>query len=106
MKYRVVILPRAEQQLFEIALWWSTNRSHAQAMRWLEGIQSAIVSLSEDPQRHGLARENQLYEFPRPIRQMPFGIGTAPTHRVLFEIRDADVNVLAVRHLAQSDFVP
>jgi plasmid stabilization system protein ParE len=100
------LLPTAEQQLHESALWWAENRSLDQALRWLDGFQAALQSLAKDPDRHGLARENQLYDFPFPVRQLLYGLSRRPTHRALFEIRGDIVYVHAIRHLAQRDLTP
>ena len=47
-----------------------------------------------------------LANFPFALRQITFGLGNKPTHRVVFEIRGDTVYVLAVRHLAQADITP
>lgn len=52
---------------------------------------------------HDLALENG--SFPKTIRQLPYGLGTKPTYRAIFEIRDDKVYVFAVRHLARPDFI-
>ena len=43
MSRKVIVLPRAELQLLEAAVWWGENRSPEQALRWLEGFESAIT---------------------------------------------------------------
>lgn len=70
---------------------------------WLDGFEEAFRSLRENPERHGFARENDLYELPYPVRQLLFGIGKRPTHRAVFEVRGDTVYVVAVRHLAQDE---
>jgi len=40
------------------------------------------------------------------LRQLVFGLGANKTHRAVFEVRDNEVIVHAVRHLAQSDITP
>lgn len=103
MNYKVLITSRAGLQLAACARWWSECRSADQAARWLDGFEEAIVSLRENPERHGLARENGLYELPYPVRQLLYGIGKRPTHRAVFEVRGDTVYIVAVRHLAQDD---
>lgn len=71
--------------------------------RWLEGFEKAIDSLVDRSEQHGLARENDLYEFPYPVRQLLYGLGKKPTHRAVFEVRGDTVFVVAVRHLAQDN---
>jgi plasmid stabilization system protein ParE len=101
VRYHVVIFPRARQQLVDQALWWSRNRSPEQAMRWLDGFETALASLANDPERCGLARENQAFE--ATIRELHYGARGKATHRAVFEVRDNDVLVYAIRHLAQRD---
>ena len=101
MKYVVTVLPRALRQLYESAAWWAEHRSPVQASRWLEGFEKAIASLEDNPERCGLARENDA--FPFTLRQLPYGLGTKNTHRAVFEIRSNEVIVYAIRHLAQAD---
>ncbi len=101
MTYRVIIVPRAKQQLAQIALWWSGNRSAEQALKWLEHSETSLQSLSSNPERCRLARENE--DFDQELRELYFGSGKKFTHRAIFEIRDSDVIVYTIRHLAQAD---
>lgn len=101
MIYRVSIVPRARHQLLDAALWWSDNRSIEQAVRWLDGFESALQTLADDPGRLPLADDS--VAFPVLIRQLLYGLGRTKTHRALFEIRGDEVIVHAVRHLAQAD---
>ena len=104
MNLDVVVMPRAERDLRESTKWWAENRSPVQAGRWWDGILEAMETLSENPQRCPLARENEKH--PYELRELPFGLGSRPTHRVLFTIRPEKVVVVAVRHAAQQDFEP
>ncbi len=101
MKYRVTIVPKAEAELHEVALWWAEHRSADQAYRWLEGFEASIGSLTEHPERHPRAREDA--DFPFVLYQLLYGLGSKPTHRALFRIRDDEVIVYGIRHLAQRD---
>lgn len=103
MNYQVFITSRARQQLTESALWWAEHRDLEQAVRWLDGFETAIARLQSKPERHSLARENDFYDLPYPVRQLVYGVGKKPTHRAVFEIRNDIVYVIAVRHLAQDD---
>lgn len=100
----VRVLPRAKRQLYDAALWWGDNRSVAEASRWLERIETAFQSLSEDAERFPLAFESADFDFP--LHQMNFGVSGHPTHRVLFSVHTDRVLVYAVRHLAQQELVP
>lgn len=104
MTYRVVMLPRAKRQLYESALWWSEHRSAEQAARWMEGFEEALSTLQEDPERFALAPEDDAFSFI--VRQLLYGLGRKKTHRAVFEVRDDQVLVHAIRHLAQADLSP
>ena len=104
MTYRVTVLPLAKRQLLEQALWWSENRSAEQAFRWLEGFERALNSLANDPERCSIARENDAFDIV--IRELHYGLGSKATHRAVFEIRNDEVIVHSVRHLAQRDLTP
>ena len=103
MKYHVFITSRAKLQLATSATWWAEHRNVEQAARWLNGFESAIASLRNNPEQHGVARENSLYDLPYLVRQLLYGLGNKPTHRALFEVRGDTVYVIAIRHLAQDD---
>jgi plasmid stabilization system protein ParE len=101
VSYRVVIVPRAKQQLLEQALWWSEHRSAEQADAWVNGFEQKLALLSQNPDQYPLARENQ--ELARALHELYFGLGGKKTHRAVFEIRDQHVIVYSIRHLAQDD---
>ncbi len=104
MTFRVVILPRAKRQLYESALWWADNRSSDQAIRWLAGFEEILSTLQDDPHRFALAPEDDAFSFA--VRQLLYGLGQKKTHRAVFEVRNDQVLVHAIRHLAQDDLVP
>ena len=104
MTYRVTILPVAKRQLLEQALWWSENRSVEQAFHWLEGFEAALASLANNPERCSLARENEAFDFI--VWELHYGLRNKATHRAVFEIRNEEVIVYTVRHLAQQDLSP
>ena len=101
MRYEVRLTPRAERQLNDAVDWWAEHRSAEQASRWHAGIVAAMQSLTINPQRCPLARENR--SIPIEIRELNFGLGRRPSHRVIFSIRPEYVVVYAIRHIAQSD---
>jgi plasmid stabilization system protein ParE len=102
--YRVTILPRARRQLLDQAVWWSKNRSVEQAFHWLEGFEKALSGLAQNPERLGIARESEAFEFV--LRELHYGLRSKATHRAVFEIRGNEVIVYSVRHLAQRDLMP
>ena len=99
MKYEVRLQTRARTQLFNAALWWAENHSTEQAVRWLEGFESALTILAHNPERWPHALESDLVSFE--IREMTYGLGRRKSHRVVFEVREKQVVVYAIRHLAQ-----
>ena len=98
------ILPRATVQLYEASLWWATNRSVAQAARWLAEIEGTIQGLSDTAPRHPLARESDAFDFS--VHQCNFGVLNKPAHRILYSFDNSQVLVYSVRHLSQSDLPP
>lgn len=104
MKCVVTVLPRARRQLYESARWWAQHRSREQAARWLDGLEQALASLEDNPERCGLAGENDAFSFT--LRQLLYGLGRKKTHRAVFEVRDNEVIVYAIRHVAQKDLTP
>ena len=104
MTFAVIILPEAEETIFESASWWATHRSRQQAERWFDGIYAAIDQLQHRPERCPLAREHEY--FATEIRELHFGLGSRITHRVIFTVRGNRVFVLAIRHASQDDLKP
>ena len=80
------------------------NRSAGYADQWYAGISEKIQSLSFMPDSYPFSRENAFTEWE--LRELYFGTGRRPTHRVVFRIVNGIVEVLTVRHLAQQDVEP
>ncbi len=95
---KVEISEPAKADIQEAFDWWSESRSSIQAAEWYERIFEAITTLESMPERcprvsdFGLSRAG--------VRQLLFGIGSRPTHRVVFHFDiDADtVTILRVRY--------
>jgi len=104
MSYRVILNERAEGQLEAAFLWWFERRSPEQATRWYNGFLDALNGLRENPDRFGAAHEDP--QFPYPVRELLYGLGSRVTHRALFTIRDDTVYVFSIRHVAQRDITP
>ena len=83
--------------------WWAENRSAADAAKWYEGIFDAIATLRIMPERCPAVPENDLSH--KGIRQLQFGIGSRPTHRIVFNFdqRTETVTILRVRHHGQGE---
>ena len=84
------------------AKWWAENGDADQALRWHEGILSAIETLADNPDRCVLARENHKSDLE--LRELHYGVSSPPTHRVIFVIDPDAARVLAIRHVAQRDW--
>ncbi len=104
MTYRITITSKDKREFNQAALWWAEHRSRDQAARWLDGFEAAIASLAENPDKHPLAREDD--SFPFSLRQLLFGLGSKSTHRAIFRVRDDDVVIYGIRHVAQRDLQP
>ena len=95
----VIITGPAKRDIRAAYDWWKENRSASQAERWYRGILAASRSLRNNPQRCSPAAESDLLS--AGIRQLLFGLGRRPTHRLVFTIEDATVIILRVRHTSQ-----
>jgi len=102
--YDILVTPKAWNAISESALWWAKHRDADQADRWLKGVYAAMDSLSTKADRQPLAYESN--RFPFEMRQLNYGLGKRPTHRILFRIAGSTVSILTVRHLAQAEVTP
>jgi plasmid stabilization system protein ParE len=100
MSYTVVTTERAAREIEDAAAWWAHQHSVEQAERWYQGIRSAIADLADSPERCAVAPEQQR-GLPYDVRELHYGLGSKPTHRVLFTIVGETVLVLTVRHAAR-----
>lgn len=101
MSHEVRLTRRAEQQLNDAVDWWAEHRSPEQAERWHAGIVNAMLSLGANPLRCRLAREN--CSVPIELRELLYGWGRRPSHRILFTVRQDRIVVYAIRHVAQDE---
>jgi plasmid stabilization system protein ParE len=102
MAHSVRITARAVREIDE-TLEWLSERSQASAVRWHGRLLEAIRSLGNNPERCGLAPENDWY--PGDLRQLLHGKGRG-VYRILFEVRGDTVYILRVRHSAQNLLEP
>tara|TARA_R110002073_G_scaffold328728_4_gene510359 strand:+ start:3329 stop:3649 length:321 start_codon:yes stop_codon:yes gene_type:complete len=95
----VIIMPIAEADIDEAYEWWRDHRSVEQANRWYREIfpvmQGLSISAARRPQSPEAARLGV------DLRELYFGIGAHPTHRVVFIIDGSTVKILRVRHLSR-----
>ena len=101
---RVQITKPTQADIEEAFIWWSDNRSASQATQWYQQIIEAIATLQRMPDRCPLVPELALSM--TGIRQLLFGVGRHPTHRIIFVIEDDLVTVLRVRHHRQGEIGP
>ena len=99
MTLKVITSEPARADVRADCRWWAEHRSAEQAERWFDACEAAITSLSHRAEHCLLAPEDDA--FPFELRQLTFGLGRKPTHRILFTIRPEMIFVLRVQHLAQ-----
>lgn len=99
----VVFTRRAEADFDEAYQWYAT-RSLSATANWLDAAERAIEQLESAPEQ--LPRASESDRFPIAMRQIAFGAGRKPTHRLVFAIRPDRVVVYAIRHLAQRELSP
>ena len=97
MTYRVVVTARARADGVA-AFRWIAERSPAAAMRWYAGLEKAIATLAEMPERHPVAEESE--EVGITLRHMLYGRRRG-TRRLLFSIEGDSVILHHIRHSAQ-----
>jgi len=92
LTYRVEITFRATRDLDRLYRTIDAARTHA-ASTWFNGLEAAILSLSEHPARRGTVPED------RTLRQLLYGTNRY-VYRVIFRIDETKrlVTVLHVRH--------
>jgi plasmid stabilization system protein ParE len=97
--FRVILLPRAEADIEANAQWWATHHSVEQAVRWFDVIHEQLQSLAILPESNGLSAEAGDFQYE--IRDKLLGLGSRPSYRAVFTIKDDAVYVLTVRRGAQ-----
>lgn len=90
MRFKVEYSARAERDVYA-AYAYIAQDAPLNALRWLEGLEEAVTSLSESPERYPLAPENEALAFE--LRQQVYG-----SYRVLFVIEGRSVQILHIRH--------
>ena len=93
MTYRVAITENAKANLRDYYQFAARNAPQT-AARWLNRFQDALETLNQNPQRCGLAMENDLVD--QQIRQLLFG-KTPHVFRALITIVGDEVQVLHIR---------
>ena len=90
---RIQITEPAKADIQEAFAWWAENRSADQAAEWYERIFETIATLERMPERCPLVPEAGLSR--SSVRQLLFGIGAHPTHRIVFQF-DVDADIVTI----------
>ena len=94
MSLRVVILAKAEQDLWSNVAWLA-RRSRQGAARWLAAFESAKERLAVNPSSFALAPENARVSFE--LRQILFRTPRGRQYRAVFTVVDDEVRILRIR---------
>lgn len=95
MAFRVEITEDAERDGKDLLEWLVSQHAGDAALRWFQGLEKAIASLSDLPRRCPLAPENK--SFPFEVRHLLYG-RKPHVYRILFTIEDDTVLILHIRH--------
>jgi toxin ParE1/3/4 len=94
MAYRVDIARSAEAELEELYLW-VVERAPQQGAAWFNGLERAVLSLDQHPERCPVAPES--IDPDRPVRVLSYG-RKPHVYRVFFTI-DHEASVVRVVHV-------
>lgn len=97
--FHIVISAPAKEDIQEAYDWWGKKHSLQQAEAWYRAIHREISHLRHTALTCPLATEKVLR--PEGIRQLLFGIGKRPTHRIVFSVDEQEVIVLRIRHVGR-----
>jgi plasmid stabilization system protein ParE len=103
MKYAVLVQPRAAADL-EAAYARAAARAPDTAIRWYNRFVESLGTLAENPQRCGLAQDND--SFSAEIRQLIFRSPGRSVYRALFKIVGHEVRILCIRAPGQDLAIP
>jgi plasmid stabilization system protein ParE len=103
MKYKIVVLRQAEEDVQTI-FDWLFRRSPAGAQSWYRAFEQALDRLETEADRFSFAPERQF--FPDAIRECFFKTRAGRRYRILFVIATTQVRVLHVRGPGQQFVMP
>lgn len=98
---KVVITPRAAEDITEIRAWLGARNPSA-ADEWLSGISALILGLGAMPEACPVAPETR--EFDIEIRRALYGKATR--WRIYYSFLDDSIHILHVRHGRRSEWIP
>lgn len=104
MIYKIEYADQAENDILRNASWWAEHHSLDQALEFDDIVRKQIATLSEMPERFGFAAENEKSTIE--LRQMivGLGLGSRPSYRAIYTVKDTVVYVIAVRRASQGEF--
>ena len=99
MKYRVTVLPRAQQDITETHNFIAkVQEQPLAAERWLEGIEKAIKSPSSLATRGKVIREQEYLDSEPELLQVLFH-----SHRIIYTVTGDHVEVVHIRRGSRKD---
>ena len=104
MKFRIIVLPQAQEYLLRNAEWWAKHQSADKAAEWLDVVQEQLETIVNFPESHPISEESA--ELPYPIRDRRVGLGSRAAFRAVFTIQGDTVFVLTVRRCTQDRLQP
>ena len=102
MSYRVVVTENAKANLRSYYLY-AAQHAPITAARWLNRFEESLATLATNPQRCGIAPENEVVN--REIRQFLFGKRPS-VFRALFAIVKDEVQILHIRRAVMDTAAP
>jgi plasmid stabilization system protein ParE len=101
MTYRIQVAQKAKDDQRQAVRYFAEHYSEAFAKRWNDGVELAIKSLENVPERCGLVHENDRLSMD--VRKLLYATTKKQRHRILFAVEGDIVYVLRIRHSAQRD---
>ena len=95
MAFRIEYTNLAQADLDTLLGWLIEREAGEAGRRWLKGLEAAIDSLRDMPQRCPLLRSDRRISFE--VRQLFYG-RKPHVYRILFRIIDDTVYILRIRH--------
>ena len=85
-------------------LWLVMHGEAGEAWAWECAVRRTVETLADNPERFPLCHDPTVQG--RNLREAHFGAGRTKTHRLIFRVHEATVEVLTVRSFAQDDLTP
>lgn len=99
MKFRVTVLPRAQQDILETYTFIAeVQREPLAAARWVDGVEKAIESLSTLATRGKVIQEQEFLGAEPELRQVLFH-----NHRIIYSVTGDHVEVVHIRRGTRSE---